>query len=60
MGKPCLVVQVDGDLDVAAKEVTQWLRANCFDTLNVAGPGGEREPGIGERVMEVLDRCAQQ
>jgi len=59
LGRPCLVVQVEGDLDAAAKEIAAWLRANEFETLNVAGPSGQRGAGIGEAVMEVLDLCIE-
>lgn len=57
-GRP-LVVRDPGNL-AAAPEVARWLEALAVRTLNVAGPGEDAFPGVGEAahafLVEVLSR----
>lgn len=58
MAKPHLVVQLDqGIPDELAARITEWLIADKFNTLNVAGPREEKRPGIYALTLSVLDRC---
>lgn len=58
MAKQHLVVQLDqGIPDESAADITEWLIAGRFNTLNVAGPREEKRPGIYALTLSVLDRC---
>jgi hypothetical protein len=56
-GKPCMIVDLDGDADAGA--VVEWIEANGVGVLNVAGPRESEAPGIGEKarrfVAEIID-----
>ncbi|WP_224981950.1 putative molybdenum carrier protein [Geomonas agri] len=43
-GKPCLVVQMDRQPEVAAAAV--WITEHGISTLNVAGPRESKHPGV--------------
>lgn len=58
MKKPVHIVQLDqAGPQVAAQQITQWLRQGSFQTLNIAGPREEKRPGIYATVHEILDQC---
>lgn len=53
-GRPCLVVDLAGPLDVAA--VRRWLAEVQPAVLNVAGPRESQCPGIGAEAQAALER----
>jgi hypothetical protein len=58
LNRPHHVFQLDGvQLAAVAAQVIAWLEEGRFDTLNVAGPGEQKRPGIYVVVVSVLDAC---
>jgi hypothetical protein len=51
--KPCLHLHF-GQRD-AAERLRAWLDDNVIEVLNVAGPRGSKEPGVGTFVIRTLD-----
>ncbi len=51
-GKPCHVVSLDGQVDVAAAR--RWLAKHRIGILNVGGPRESQSPGIARRAAEYL------
>ena len=49
MGKPRLVIDLDGDGDVPS--VIEWLEDNDVSLLNVAGPRESQRPGIYDKAL---------
>ena len=52
MGKPCLVVNLENEPDVAA--VVAWLRTHKINDLNVAGSRESQQPGIHTKASTFL------
>lgn len=55
--KPHILVQIDQHSDFqAVSHIRQWLSANCFGVINIAGPSEEKCHGIYAKAYEVLTR----
>lgn len=52
MGRPCLVVDLDGAPDPEA--IADWLREQRLEVVNVAGPRETDNPGIAARAAAIL------
>lgn len=54
--KPCLVVSLDGALDLhaMARHIRRWAQSHGIRVLNVAGPRESEKPGIQEAVAAVM------
>jgi hypothetical protein len=50
--KPCLAVDLDEP--VPQRNVSDWLRSNRIEVLNVAGPRESQSPGIGATAERYL------
>jgi hypothetical protein len=51
-GKPCLIVDLDGDAD--AEAVAEWIVENSIGVLNVAGPRESESPGVEEKARRFV------
>ncbi|MFQ5659673.1 MAG: putative molybdenum carrier protein [Gammaproteobacteria bacterium] len=52
--KPCLVVDVDKEIDISA--VSGWIKQYSITTLNIAGPRESKCPGIYDRAGKMLEQ----
>ena len=52
-GKPALIVDLDRKL--RTEDFADWLRVHGIETLNVAGPRENKQPGIGQQTRGVLE-----
>jgi len=56
-GKPYLVAPLDApDQEAQVRRILEWLGANAFLTLNVAGPRERSRPGVYVRTYALLQR----
>lgn len=54
--KPFIHVDMDSmSMEDASEAVRLWLKENCIDTLNVAGPRASKDPAIYEATRRLLD-----
>jgi len=44
-GKPCLIVQLDGEDVIKPEHVVRWLHGQYISVLNIAGPRESKCPG---------------
>lgn len=56
-GKPVFVVDLR---DPSPEACEEWFNANSIQTVNVAGPRESQQPGIYDRVSELLLRMFEQ
>ncbi len=54
IGRPVLMVRLDGLQDQAIESVIRWLREHAVADLNVAGPRESSEPGIHTEARQWL------
>jgi hypothetical protein len=52
IGKPCLIVALEEDIDPAAFQT--WLTANAIQVLNIAGPRETKRPGVYAAAVRYL------
>ncbi len=55
-GKPWTHVHADRGIEMAARQVRDFLSENSVKILNVAGPRESEAPDVGRFVMDVLSR----
>ena len=56
LGKPCLHLARERDLEVAGTKLREFLAAHEIGVLNVAGPRESQEPDVAKFVRETLER----